>query len=345
MGEDLFPTSVTIPTEELERDFVRLQHGLAPDPRCHFSLALSRAWKTPETELTAPSEDVPEARVGLLYRAEAPQAECEVRVQSLDRELHPADFLQCWLEEHGHEVDAFRAVPSDFGLVGDSASSAEVAGHPVMFRTLCLKDGCRYFVVSLRCGQPDYPALAQELFMALQSFELTNPTGQMYAEPMEVYPFKRPLAGAFAFPAAWEHRADLDAPDEMSAMTMRHMAGDELIGQFTFAAVPQAYEADHRGLLGAYLEQVTGDGIDLESGEVQPVVPPHEAFDACWSGVLPAVRGQEKLELRCTILHVTNVAWLLAAMIGPAREADALVQMANRRAHDIAVETLEVDRS
>lgn len=337
--QDRFPTAPSIPDEQIERDYVQLSHDLSPDRLCHFGVAVTRSWRAVQIAPQVANAETPEVSAALLRRTEAPEAEMELRVFHMPVEVHPADFLELWQRGNGHEPEAGRRLPSPLGEVGDSLSITRPEGSPpVAHRCLCVRDGALYFILECRVLDGDYAELADEFLLALQNFQLRNPTGLRFAEPVEEHAFEQPLAGQFLAPASWERQDDPSAPEDVTSFSLVNRPGDRLRGQLTFSMVPAEYEDSHQRLLDNYLEQLAANGAELDARDLQQDAAP-EGVQAAWSGLLYGTWQDQAMEVRCVVLRHEE-AWLLVAVAGPARGGDAEASMINTRALDLALETL-----
>lgn len=324
---------------------MRLNHRLSPDPRYHFSTLVTRDWKAVVIPRQAPDREQPVASVGLLRRVVPPTAEIEVVAALLPREVHPSDWLELWLADLPCEVVDKRFAESPGGEVGEFLSVGGSAGERYVFRTSAVKDGNCLFAIQCRADERDYAAVQEEFLIAIANFLPINPTGQRYAEPLALYRFEHPVAGGFRFPSSWEPANAGEVPPGSLSVTLRNRAAGEsrVAGQFNLLAIPRADADDEAGLLADYVDSLAGAGVTVERPSLERDGEPRIGHaEATWSSVLGARRNGVPMELRCCAAEHTS-AWLLLTMLGPDRSGERDAQVINRRAFDIAVESLVFD--
>ena len=59
-----------------------------------------------------------------------------VSVDLLENEINPADWLELWLEDNGHAMEASRRIPNPSGEIGDFLSSFSENGDDYIARSL-----------------------------------------------------------------------------------------------------------------------------------------------------------------------------------------------------------------
>lgn len=326
------------PLSAVGRDFKRLTYTRGDDPSTHFTVAVAEGWGLVDVPAIAPTPEDPLATVALLRRAGGPEAEIRVFAAHLPREIDPADWLVLYLERAGHKILQMRRLPSPTGEAGDALSLLAAGRENFAARSLAVKDGPRVYVVQGVVERGGYLKVADELLMAVSTFDLLNPTRERYAEPMRLYEVAAPLRCEFLFPESWVVLADAAPPPGGSSFSLVNVRGETWAGQFTFAAVPHGLELNQQGLVSNYVGQLRENGVEVESEEASPRPAP-PAFRGMWTATFAARLEGEPLELYCCVLEHAR-AWLLLAMIGAHRATDAEARAINYRAFRLSLETL-----
>jgi hypothetical protein len=335
-----FITAPARSQQQIESEFVRLQHRLLQDPAYHFSVMVTGDWKVVELDTTAPTPETPLQLVGQLKRVTQPVAELNVMASLLAREIHPADWLEVWLAGTQQRIVGGRRVATPFGDVGDYLAISAGADE-VVSRTIAIKDGNRLFALAGEVARADYAAVADELLLAAQSFQLLNPSGEYFAEEMRVYTFDQPLRGSFPFPASWVQREDPVPPPRGASFSLLNPRGEGSAGQFSFASVPRRLEWAAEDLFLNYAEQLERNDVRLEQRRLTRDDQKRDDVLGSWSAELNAEHSGTRLEVLCRI-HEHEKGWLLLALVGPSRESEPQAQIINRRAFDVAVRGLEL---
>jgi hypothetical protein len=332
-----FPEKTNRTKEELDKSYLRVFHALSPSSLCHFSLSLTSSWKAIDISAETPTPERRLATIGLLRRVSQPEAEIEIIAAAIPREIDPADWLELHLTQNRHQIIKSRRWSSRSGQVGDCLSTIDHEGSVYVTRSSAVKDDGRVFMVHCRVRWDGYTVVAEEFLMAILTFELTSPTGENYAEILTPYQTTAPIHCSIQFPASWVFKEDRVPPPGGTSFSLLNLRGQEWHGQFTFAAIPRELEDNYRGLLLNYFGELKRNGIRILEDQVGEEKCP-EPFERMWAGILAGQRNAP-MEIRCIILQHKR-AWLLLALVGPAREAYPDAQMINSRAFRVALETL-----
>lgn len=336
-----FPTSIISSKDKIERDFLLLNNTKATDKSLHFKIGMSKKWKMADIQIQELSEENPLVTLALFRRVENPVAEIEVIAAQIPCEIDPANWLVIHLKNHGFKLLQMQRLPSPTGDVGDILAEVETDSGTFVARALAIKDGSRVFSVVCQAQDNNYEEVAEEFYMAISKFNLLNPTGQKYAEPMKPYQIKLPINCKFLFPEVWVEKKDSSPPPFGSAFSLVSFLKGNWMGQFTFASIRRQDEVSYEGLYSNYLEQLEENDIEVEPIALNPSAT-GAGFDGMWSGILSAVTDEdEPLEVRCCILAHSS-AWLLFAIAGPDWELSPEAQSINYRAFQIALETLSL---
>ena len=278
------------------------------------------------------------ASIGLLRRVAVPEADLEVQLALLSREVNPADWLELYLQQGGHKTLRERRLQSPFGEVGDVLTKVIIDSKTYVERSMAIKDGPRLFLVQGRVGESGYPKVAEEFLIAFQTFALTNPSGEHFVEPMAIYKFDAPLAAKFLFPKSWNFKEDPHPLPGGTTFSLLNVRANQSFGQFTFAAIPRGTAEDHQKSAELYLHELRKNGITVPDQKLEQGASP-AGFQAIWESKLSGQKNGQKLDIQCCILEHQN-AWLLFAVTGPDKETNVEAQMINSRACRVALETL-----
>lgn len=322
--------------EHIEANYTRYAFRPEIDQRLHFFLAISKAWKLIRLEAREPTNAQPVQEIGLARRVSQPIAEIGVYAAALAREVHPSDWQSIWLQANGYQVVTGRTLPSRYGSVGDVLALRDVEGVKYIYRSFATKDGDRLFLLLARCALRDYSVVEEEFLVAVQSFNLVHPTGQRFAEAMREYAIQLPSKGEFLFPASWEYRPDSIAIPGGVSFSALNRKEDDVVGHFTFAAVPYGLELSHQGLADNYLSQLAQNHVEVAARPLHDTQAP-----GIKAGVMKADKGGQPLQVRCAVAK-HEAGWLLFGLVGPSADRSPEIEAVNRRAWEMALESFQL---
>lgn len=335
-----FPIKLIRSNEQIEKEFLLVNHTIAEDPTLHFTIALSKQWKMMDISIETLNDDNPLVTLALFRRTGSPEAEIEVTAAKIPREVDPANWLALHLKNHYFKILQMRRLPSPTGDVGDTLSELTYKSRTSVARSLAIKDDSRVFAVHGQVEAHGYEKVAEEFYIAISKFNLLNRSNQKFAEPMKPYIINAPIKGEFLFPKSWAEQPDSDPPPKGTSFSLINLRNDNWAGQFTFAAIRRRDEPNYKDLFSNYLGQLNKNGIEVELSDLEPMTDV-AGFKKGWAGVLSASNDNESLEIRCCILEHSDTL-LMFAMIGPDWESDAEAQSVNFRAFRISLETLSI---
>lgn len=331
----LFPTK---PLTALPAGFQAWNFTSAIDPSLHLQLALPQTWTVAAiTEDAALAEDRPFVQLALMNSAKD-SGTIEVACALLLRECHPADWLEEYLRRRGHRIMESLRVPSPFGDVGSYLSSAESEGKVLLARTIGIKDADRIFLLQGRAADTDFQAHAATFGVVEQSLHLLHPSLRRCAEPITEHSINRPVACVFLVPSSWQSADDEPQPAGGRGFLLLNGSEEAVRGQIMVQALPRHAVENQDQLLSRFAERLAARGLSapqmpLATMETGP------AFSGGWRADFTARSAEAEAEITLCVLEHPR-AWLVFGLISVPRQADPVAYMVNRRAFDIALETL-----
>ena len=315
----------------------------SPDPLWHFKTSVRHAFRLGPQGADVPTTDSMETLA--LFKHHDPEADIEVMGYVLPREVDPADWLEESLSMMGKEVVSRKPVRMLAGVVGDAVATWEVEGEPYAGRFYASKWGPRLFVLALRTKLSDYDAFAADFFAAIAMFEAVDDSLGLFAERVNFVEEKAPVPFRLAVPVSWHIERETPTGDKGAAFQARQIGvqGDEtdFHGQLSFAVMDRSLCRNAREAAGGFLSAVRDQGITIEPTEFEEEPAPPKGFEHAWYATMPLEHGGSSGELRCRVMLHPRL-WVVAGVLSPAREADPMAWMRNKRALDIATSTLEL---
>ena len=332
-----FPAAVQLSRGEVERNYSRVASVSTPDPGYRFSIALNKSWQQVTTPFSVPTAENPISNFGRFCRVASPFAEIEVMMVFSPREVEPADWVELYLQRAEYHILDVRRIATSSGEVGDILARNDLKQESFVSRTLGAKVGSHIFVVQCRVAENAYSEVAQEFLIALQTFQVTTTSRDLYAEPMAACRVLAPVKGQLLFPMSWIRKDDANPPPGGQSFSFANPRGNDTVGLFTFAAIPRSAESTYAGLLFNYLDQLRRNGIKIEN-QLLTNQPGQDSILRTWQGTLFGFLRESDAEV-CVSIVEHKSGWFLLASAGPTREVDPDVYIVNRRAYRLALQT------
>jgi hypothetical protein len=347
-GEIELLTRPVTPVAQLQQLFVQAEvRDVFPSGA--FTIALPKLWRIDTAGAGAvPDEANP---VVVLARAtpgapEAHGAEFGARVNVicalLGREINGSDWLRLWIEMNGLDTVHLRELPTAYGLMGDALALDPASGR--LHRMMTVKDADMLYLIDGSAdhrGQPQSPKLQEIALMAMLKFDLLDATGLEYSEDTdEVSLAATGAAATFTLPASWVETPAADAPPNGAAAHMLFIQ-DEIVKGTLIAAFDPGTRASAQSLEDVFLGKLTAQGFAL--GERLPQVEAQR-------GALMLEVDLQRAEGRdgpvtVLLMRASDMAGAVSlAVLGPSADSDFQVWAVNRRAFEIALETLSIAR-
>jgi hypothetical protein len=265
------PFEHDIPRERLEREYLNVTIDRCPDSKWRFRLNLHRAMRVAPGGDVPPTAAAPFQTLVLLQRPQ-PLADVEIFGLDLPAEVHPADWLDLWLQRHGMVAVSSRPIATPRGNFGDAVCTWDTPDGPFAGRFAAMKWGRRTFLITLRAPRANYAAVAEDFFVALSSFvPLDVDEPNLLAEPVQVARIAAPITATVSLPVSYAMESDLADP-RVSAFgaeqqAIAAMPDDPAFGKLNFL-VAQAALADHPAQAAAlYLAALMPNPILLGGDE------------------------------------------------------------------------------
>jgi hypothetical protein len=345
------PVQITIPNERLAAEYLNVTIDRCPDRNWQFTTNLHRTMRIAPGGDVVPTVAEPFQTLALLQRPD-PIADFEIYGLHLPAEIDPADWLDLWLERHNLKTVSSKPIPTQRGVFGDCVCTWETPDGPFAGRFVAMRWGTRFFLITLRTPRHLYPAIADDFFLAAASFAPVQVNEQqLLAEPRHTVAIPSPIPSKTQMPASYALQTDLSDP-RISAFSgdqqsIPDLPNDPPFGKLTFILAEPAL-ADHPAKAAAlYLNPLMKNPIKIEGDEfVQESAIP-APFSQSWLMVTPATLTPPdaqpiSCELRCRVLY-HDKAWFIAGVLGPARNIGPIAWMRNKRAFDLASQSLVID--
>jgi hypothetical protein len=347
------PLTITRSREQIAQDFMIVGIDRCPDPHWHFKIAVHRESRLGPQGDIAPSPDRPLQTLALLNRRE-PLYDIEVFGFHLPRELHPADWLDLWLESQQIAVQSRKAIPMSpaSGVCGDCVGTWDVPGEGKFAgRFVALKWDYRLYLLALRTPEALYPEIAEDFFLAMANFQPADTTHRIpLAQEALRISATAPFAWQTILPDSWVVAPDVhDARlSSFQAKCLPLAGGPDRtpFGHLTFAMADHSLAEDANAAAQKFLGALADNGATFDRIHMIPQPTP-DGFKAHW---LMTTLGHLKIqpdnrqieaEFACRILEHEN-AWFTAGLTTPRRPSAPISWMHNKRSLDLLITSLEL---
>ncbi|MFQ5569493.1 MAG: hypothetical protein ACE5G0_07445 [Rhodothermales bacterium] len=332
-----FPTEHPYDERQLGQLFWQCSHTRCPDPDFHFSLLLGQNWRPVDVPSEAPEPGEPSV-IAYFRSLDRPglRGEVEVTALLLPREVAPADWLDAYLEHHGHTVVNRREEATPGGAVADVLTRSWGERGWLISRWTAIKDFNRLFVIQARSYEPYYYKHTQAFFVALSSFEVLHTSGWPYAERLLSFSRRYPGDFCFFYPESWQLQVDPDSHMHALGVDVVNQHGDAPLGKMRLNTVAREHLHNVQELADQYVE--TLKATDLEVPPIR-LFPREEVggFEEMWEGKATVSTGSDGLDIRLTAGKRPD-AWFLVALLCPTRETDVESWAVNKRAYEIMLD-------
>lgn len=288
-----------------------------------------------------PQRGGPAVSLALLSRTNPP-CELEIRGQSLEVEIHPADWLDLWLAAARIRPISAQYVRMPGGTVGDVVGTWTQNDVQWIGRFFCLKAGGRLFLLCFRATAADYPRLADDFFVSISSFAVADHSPGPLAEPTTCMETAAPIPMRVTVPSSWDTKVEA-ADDSLwsfeANLTIPGASAPLLVGKLSFAAGSLDRAADHVEAIQQATEAVSAAGLTLvpTAPQAEPPTPP---FTESWLSVSSGSLGGRKTQVRCRVMRHPN-AWIIAVAISLDAQTLPQAWMRVKRALDLATSSIE----
>ena len=328
----LFPTQ--IPPEYRVTDVhIDSVYHADEDPSLTFSMLAPHWWAVRTVKPAAPGQAPPTQLLATYTPTDIEEAELNVFVMDLGREVAPADFLESQLVLQGETILEKRTAPTDGGEALDILSRARTDGRTTLLRRLAIKDGRRMFILRALALEKDYESLKQHFAVALSSFNPLNPNPWPLAESLKSFSRSFPSDFVLFYPESWSFAQDPVITETYLQGDLINKVNEQQMGRLLLTIMSRSLEPDRQRLVEMLVEPMKPLGLGTSLAEVQPIDPP-QAFEAAWAGLDRG--GDPPLEGRLVVAQRPD-AWFTFLLLGPSRENSPTAWAINKRALDIVL--------
>ncbi len=322
-------------------DLVMVEETRLEDPAWHFRMALrwpARVAPTRRSAIVA----VGAPQLLAHYRREQAQLDIEVVGHLLEREIDPAHWLEEVLRIEGWTVLSSQPVQLRSGLVGDLLARRSDDGVHQLGRFFASKWGPRIFLLSFRCPEVGYDAVADELLASIASFEAIDDSLGMFGELVKPLRFDCPVAWQTMLPDSWsvQRSPSEEAVGGFQAALLRDFDMEHLDGKLALGVALRSVAGKPRKAAQMFLNAVRFNDIELEHEQFddEAAEPP---FERSWCCVTSCFRESLRGELRCRVMMHPQF-WVVGGVIGPQRQDDSFAWAQNKRTLDVVTSTLSI---
>lgn len=335
-----FPTEVTMDEKRLASTFEKaeIRGGLAEAEQFQIVLE-SRSWTRLPAGPPLPSVELPVLQSLARFGREAPKGFIEIYHTSLAAEVAPADWLERFTQELGWREVTSRTLRSRYGRVKDALYRYETNLKVVMARAMAIKDGKSLFLFTATCFDGDYRALADEFLICMSGFRLLNPTRERYAEASREYPFERPVRVAFTYLESWTPKPDPTSHGDAASVSLRRQVNGQTVGRVDVSVVGERLAPGPAEAAEAVISLYREQGLPIGDRTREATSLSEEAGWATYDCEFGGTKEEGSGRLLCRTLECPG-AWITVTCLGPSREESAEVAATNRRAFEIAAETI-----
>jgi hypothetical protein len=336
-----------MPGDEPPAGFLRLEETSLGEDYWHYSLYLPSDAVRVAAEVAVP--ELSETETLALFQRPQPATDIEVLGHWLEYEIDPCDWLEHEIAELGYEIVSRKTVPMPGGIAGDVVARWTHDDEVYVGRFMAAKWGPRLYVVCGRVAERDYARCAADIFLTAASLRPMKSWPGLFAEGVTLVQQSDPFDWTVALPASWDVHEHDASPDGawLDALHVSPAPPDEQLGDhdgrlglavMTRACARRPKDAAHVYLRALRDNDVLLDEVEFAEHEVD------ERFQQGWGLVCDVSRHGARGEVRCQVLMHEH-AWVVAGVLGPPRDEDAGAWMRNKRALDVALDTMEMDVS
>lgn len=257
-------------------------------------------------------------------------------------EVNIFDLLNFYKETYGMNI--LNAVPILLKGIEVVDCLVETTQEPICTtRMILFVAGDKIFKVSGTAEKSQYEEYKEAFHILVGGFKLPKHPGNKYAEPLEEYQEDAPIPLRFSFPKSWSLTIPEGAPPGKYVADLRLIGEEQLMGYIRVKGIDKAVysEIDLNKLYDDALEEFSEVGLHthkvIDSWNMDT-----EGTDFLPENISRSVAGeinQHQVEVRVTVLQTDTGYYVTSALI-PAREANRLVWMREKRAMEIVLLSL-----
>jgi hypothetical protein len=332
------PTNVSFTNEEVARRFVQFRPPIQ-NPLWQCELLVERSHRVgPKNE--EPKPNGPMTSLALLNRPDPP-CDLEIFTQWLDAEIDPADWLNLWLPAHRITPISIKRAETLGGHIGDVLGSWNVDGAEWLGRFFCLKAGPRLALLWFRAPAPDYPRIADDIFLSMATFAFLDESPGPLAEKVRWIANAQPIPWRVAIPVSWDVKSETPNPNcaSFQANLLSTATPPILLGKLSYAVTSADQATTYEAALAQAIAAVTEAGVKLSSDRTV-TEKPSPPFTESWLVFATADIAGQPGEFRCRILRHPKV-WVMAVVLSVDQASSPQAWMRAMRLLNVATSTIE----
>lgn len=320
-----------------------------PDKINAFDVVLPKSWKPAIIEQSPAVRDSPCVLASFRPARAAARAELSVGVALIDREVNASDWLALFLEQNGERITKKEEARSEVGSTAIITSEVDAGGERVASMSLAVKDGPRMFLLRGRAEDGIFGELSPIFDEACRSFRLLFTCRSPFSEKISRFTRTHPAYLSFCHPGSWSLTERTLVADRGILVGLRDDSSGTIAGSLTVLWIARSCEPDIQPAVGHHLETLRDLGMTV--GQLTPSVAEGEPSTLrgvtmkSFEAIAQAVGGSGDLVVRITAVEPAEQPFHgLVALLGPARTFVPALWAVHKRAAEIVLNSMEVER-
>jgi len=336
-------TKMNLTRSEIEARFKMVSFIKDYPTEIQFQIAVPHDWGVVPVKPSIPDLENPITIMGRLKVNSSDKADIAVWSVFLPHEIHPADWLESWVNSQDYTVLDSRIAHTAFGLVSDLIATRTISSHPCLCRLTAIKDADRIILLVARVTtqHPDEFTPFQESFlMAVQTLKLLNPTKQKFAEAFDWVTFDLPSQIRFLMPHSWQPARMSDVPDGGTGTVFKNILQDVVLGSIFVVSASQTFgkSIDIENIL---VSKVKNNDFVIKPNSYKIISETMQRYD------LKVIISQQRLSKDNKNYVLTSARYeyydesLVLMLLSPDKVTHFEAWAINRRAFEILVNSVE----
>ncbi len=335
-------------TEYLDQYFhaYSIKQGLPPS--LQFKISLPKNWIAQAYQASYPNK---QQAIYLLaqfnnsqnLKQADPTQFIQVSCIALERELHPADWLDVWTSNQQYQALDSKTSMTSAGLVADKLMYKNIDGLNWVCRLSAIKDGEHIFLIEARIHTQDsavYQDFQNDVFIAFSSFKLNSPSQQNYAEAFEELTLPYPQTISTILPCKWQQEAMQNLPHKTMGIKAEHKKNERSLGLMSLVNGYSDFSAKH------YLELWQKQDLQEQGYQIEPntyqILQQGETEQGLSFTISQrkATKDQQNTLILSALLQ-NDDASILLTMASPTAQQNKTIWAINKRAFELALNELK----
>lgn len=319
--------------QDIEKSYLHYNFKKGYKSTYQFTLMLPKIWKITSGEAQYPTDKNLTLLAKIVDSQNIHDANITVWSALLTQEIHPADWLEAWLESQQYQTLNSRTVPTKYGDLGDFLAQKD--GE--IFRLFVIKDGNRIFLLKAKASIETYKQYEEGFLLAIQSFQLLNPSKEIYAELFKPYTTKKPYKITLRYPASWKYRAEEDGSGIFS-FSLINQKDKVTLGQINTVLAPASLNIKPIDMLQTWIDKMKANNI-LAENTINHIKTKKIKHGKIITWKSKAIRDNVSIELNNSIIE-HNKSLLMFSLISPSKTRNHNAWAVNQRTYEILVNTV-----